>query len=69
MILLDSIPFGHRVPPSLEIVPPSTIPDAGLEDVQHNIIGTPGVSDIEDLASDDTLSIVGGAHVDEESAR
>ena len=66
VILSDSIPVAHRVPPSLEVVPPSTIPDA--EDVQHHIIGTPGVSDIEDPASDDTRSIAGGAHVDEEAS-
>ena len=61
VILSDSNPVAHRVPPS-------TIPDAGLEDAQHHIIGTPVVSDIKDPASDDTLSIVGGAHVGEEAS-
>ena len=61
VILSDSVPVAHHVPPS-------TIPDAGSEDVQHHIIGTPAVSDIEDPASDDTLSIVGGAHVGEEAS-
>ena len=66
VILSDSIQVGRSVPPSLEF-PPSTIPD-GSEDAQHHIIGTPDVSDNEDVASDDTLSIVGGAHVDEEAS-
>ena len=66
VILSDSIQVGRSVPPSLEF-PPSTIPD-GSEDAQHHIIGTPDVSDNEDVASDDTLSIVGGALVDEKAS-
>ena len=61
VILSDSIPVAHRV-----LQP--TIPDAGSEDTQHHIIGTPVVSDIEDPASDDTVSVVGGAHVGEEAS-
>ena len=61
VILSDSIPVAHRV-----LQP--TIPDAGSEDTQHHIIGTPVVSDIEDPASDDTVSVAGGAHVGEEAS-
>ena len=39
-----------------------------LEGAQHHIIGTPVVNDIEDPASDDTLSIVGGSLVGEEAS-
>ena len=60
VLLSDSIPVTHRV-----LQP--TIPDAGSEDAQHHIIGTPVDSDIEDPASDDTLSVVGGGHVGEEA--
>ena len=60
VLLSDSIPVTHRV-----LQP--TIPDAGSED-EHHIIGTPVVRDIEDPASDDTLSVVGGGHVGEEAS-
>ena len=61
VILSDSILVAHRV---LQ----STIPDAGSEDAQHHISGIPVVSDIEDPTTDDTVSVVGGAHVGEKAS-